>query len=200
MSTGQGHDVAATGLAAHIERIAWPGGSDRRTDIAARPAHAARETEGSTAGASKSRQKPTGRRAPPVRPAIGTAMAVGDRLTTCCVRPLSSRRVGSACSRSTAVGCGSTIRTASCSATTSLSCSAPRTRLSTHRDDLSEDREFVAHALAGRRDISQREKRYVRKDGSILWALTRTSSSVTGRHTAVFRVTRAGSQWTSGDP
>jgi PAS domain S-box-containing protein len=44
----------------------------------------------------------------------------------------------------------------------------------THRDDLSEDREFVAHALAGRRDISQREKRYVRKDGSILWALTRT--------------------------
>jgi PAS domain S-box-containing protein len=43
----------------------------------------------------------------------------------------------------------------------------------THPDDVGADREFVADALAGRRDIFQREKRYVRKDESILWALTR---------------------------
>ena len=42
----------------------------------------------------------------------------------------------------------------------------------THPDDVGADREFVADALAGRRDIFQREKRYVCKDGSILWALT----------------------------
>jgi PAS domain S-box-containing protein len=43
----------------------------------------------------------------------------------------------------------------------------------THPDDVDEDHEFVADALAGRRDSVQREKRYVRKDGSIVWALTR---------------------------
>jgi PAS domain S-box-containing protein len=43
----------------------------------------------------------------------------------------------------------------------------------THPDDVGEDREFVADALTGRRDSVQREKRYVRKDGSIVWALTR---------------------------
>jgi PAS domain S-box-containing protein len=43
----------------------------------------------------------------------------------------------------------------------------------THPEDMGEDREFVADALAGRRDSVQREKRYVRKDGSIVWALTR---------------------------
>jgi PAS domain S-box-containing protein len=42
-----------------------------------------------------------------------------------------------------------------------------------HPDDVGEDRAFVNDALAGRRDVSQREKRYVRKDGSILWAFTR---------------------------
>ncbi len=43
----------------------------------------------------------------------------------------------------------------------------------THPDDLDEDHEFVADALAGHRDSLQREKRYVRKDGSVVWALTR---------------------------
>ena len=43
----------------------------------------------------------------------------------------------------------------------------------THPDDVGEDREFIADALAGRRDSVHREKRYVRKDGSIVWALTR---------------------------
>jgi PAS domain S-box-containing protein len=43
----------------------------------------------------------------------------------------------------------------------------------THPDDVGADLEFVADALAGRRDIFQREKRYVCKDESILWALTR---------------------------
>ena len=43
----------------------------------------------------------------------------------------------------------------------------------THPDDVDADREFVADALAGRRDSMQREKRYVRKDGSIVWARTR---------------------------
>jgi PAS domain S-box-containing protein len=43
----------------------------------------------------------------------------------------------------------------------------------THPDDVGEDHEFVADALAGRRDSVRREKRYIRKDGSIVWALTR---------------------------
>lgn len=43
----------------------------------------------------------------------------------------------------------------------------------THPDDAVEDHQFVADALAGRRDSVQREKRYVRKDGSIVWALAR---------------------------
>ena len=43
----------------------------------------------------------------------------------------------------------------------------------THRDDVLADREFAADALAGRRDSVQHEKRYIRKDGSVVWALTR---------------------------
>lgn len=40
----------------------------------------------------------------------------------------------------------------------------------THPDDVAEDREFLAAAIAGRLVSSDREKRYVRKDGSVLWA------------------------------
>jgi PAS domain S-box-containing protein len=40
----------------------------------------------------------------------------------------------------------------------------------THPDDLSADRAFVAAALAGDGDSLEREKRYIRKDGSLLWA------------------------------
>jgi PAS domain S-box-containing protein len=40
----------------------------------------------------------------------------------------------------------------------------------THPDDFREDRAFAAAALAGMRDSLEREKRYVRKDGSVLWA------------------------------
>jgi PAS domain S-box-containing protein len=43
----------------------------------------------------------------------------------------------------------------------------------THPDDVHADNEFVTDALAGRRDSVQREKRFVRKDGSLVWALTR---------------------------
>jgi PAS domain S-box-containing protein len=43
----------------------------------------------------------------------------------------------------------------------------------THPDDLAEDYEFVAAALAGELDSFEREKRYVRKDGSLLWARVR---------------------------
>jgi PAS domain S-box-containing protein len=43
----------------------------------------------------------------------------------------------------------------------------------THPDDVAEDREFVAAAIAGERDISEREKRYVCKDGSLRWARVR---------------------------
>lgn len=43
----------------------------------------------------------------------------------------------------------------------------------THPDDVGEDRAFTADALAGQRDSVHREKRYVRKDGSVVWALTR---------------------------
>jgi len=43
----------------------------------------------------------------------------------------------------------------------------------THRDDLAADREFVAGALAGGPDTSEREKRYIRKDGSLVWASVR---------------------------
>src|ERR1017187_6063898 len=42
-----------------------------------------------------------------------------------------------------------------------------------HPDDVVKDREFVAAAIAGGRESSEREKRYVRKDGSILWAKVR---------------------------
>jgi PAS domain S-box-containing protein len=43
----------------------------------------------------------------------------------------------------------------------------------THPDDVAEDREFMAAAIAGELDSSEREKRYVCKDGSILWARVR---------------------------
>lgn len=43
----------------------------------------------------------------------------------------------------------------------------------TYPDDLAADREFFANALAGGPAISEREKRYVRKDGSIVWASVR---------------------------
>lgn len=43
----------------------------------------------------------------------------------------------------------------------------------THPDDVNEDREFVAAASAGGLDSSDREKRYVCKDGSVLWARVR---------------------------
>jgi PAS domain S-box-containing protein len=43
----------------------------------------------------------------------------------------------------------------------------------THRDDVGADREFVAAALAGERDVLEREKRYARADGSIVWARVR---------------------------
>lgn len=49
----------------------------------------------------------------------------------------------------------------------------PASRDVTHPDDLGEDREFVTAALAGELDSREREKRYVRKDGSILWARVR---------------------------
>ena len=39
----------------------------------------------------------------------------------------------------------------------------------THPDDVAEDREFVAAAAAGELDSLVREKRYVCKDGSVLW-------------------------------
>src|ERR1035441_4233772 len=43
----------------------------------------------------------------------------------------------------------------------------------THPEDVVEDREFIAAAIVGGRESSEREKRYVRKDGSILWANVR---------------------------
>jgi PAS domain S-box-containing protein len=43
----------------------------------------------------------------------------------------------------------------------------------THPDERGEDREFVAAALAGELDSMEREKRYTRKDGSVLWARVR---------------------------
>jgi PAS domain S-box-containing protein len=43
----------------------------------------------------------------------------------------------------------------------------------TYPDDVPADREFFANALAGGPAISAREKRYVRKDGSIVWANVR---------------------------
>ncbi len=44
----------------------------------------------------------------------------------------------------------------------------------THRDDLAADREFAAAAVSGGSDILEREKRFVRRDGSVLWARVRT--------------------------
>ncbi len=43
----------------------------------------------------------------------------------------------------------------------------------THPDDVTKDRQFTAAAIAGRLDSSEREKRYVRKDGSLVWARVR---------------------------
>jgi PAS domain S-box-containing protein len=43
----------------------------------------------------------------------------------------------------------------------------------THPDDVAEDREFMAAAIAGELDSHEREKRYVCKDGSIVWARVR---------------------------
>ena len=43
----------------------------------------------------------------------------------------------------------------------------------THPDDVAEDRAFMAAALAGGPDSHEREKRYICKDGSILWARVR---------------------------
>jgi PAS domain S-box-containing protein len=43
----------------------------------------------------------------------------------------------------------------------------------THPDDLVEDREFIAAAIVGGCESSEREKQYVRKDGSILWVNVR---------------------------
>ena len=43
----------------------------------------------------------------------------------------------------------------------------------THPAEVGEDCQFISDALAGRRDSVHREKRYVRKDGSTVWALTR---------------------------
>ncbi|HEY5189728.1 MAG TPA: PAS domain S-box protein, partial [Solirubrobacteraceae bacterium] len=40
----------------------------------------------------------------------------------------------------------------------------------THPDDVGGDNEFVADALAGQRESLEREKRYVHKDGSVVWA------------------------------
>jgi PAS domain S-box-containing protein len=43
----------------------------------------------------------------------------------------------------------------------------------THPDDLAEAREFVAAAIAGGRVSAERDKRYVAKDGSVVWARVR---------------------------
>jgi PAS domain S-box-containing protein len=43
----------------------------------------------------------------------------------------------------------------------------------THPDDVAEDREFMAAAIAGELDSHEREKRYVCKDRSIVWARVR---------------------------
>lgn len=40
----------------------------------------------------------------------------------------------------------------------------------THPDDASVDREFIAAVLAGERETLERDKRYLRSDGSLLWA------------------------------
>jgi PAS domain S-box-containing protein len=40
----------------------------------------------------------------------------------------------------------------------------------THPDDVGGDNDFVAGALAGERESLEREKRYVRKDGLVVWA------------------------------
>jgi PAS domain S-box-containing protein len=46
----------------------------------------------------------------------------------------------------------------------------------THPDDVAEDREFMAAAIAGELDSHEREKRYVCKDGSIVWARVRAEA------------------------
>ena len=45
----------------------------------------------------------------------------------------------------------------------------------THPEDVTQDREFETAALAGEIDILKREKRYIRKDGSVLWARLRAA-------------------------
>jgi PAS domain S-box-containing protein len=40
----------------------------------------------------------------------------------------------------------------------------------THGDDVAGDREFTAAVFAGERESLEREKRYIRKDGSVMWA------------------------------
>ena len=44
----------------------------------------------------------------------------------------------------------------------------------THPDDVADDQEFMAAAIAGGRVGSDREKRYLRKDGSLVWARVQT--------------------------
>ncbi len=43
----------------------------------------------------------------------------------------------------------------------------------THLDDVAEDRLFIAAVLKGERDALERDKRYLRKDGSVVWARVR---------------------------
>jgi PAS domain S-box-containing protein len=43
----------------------------------------------------------------------------------------------------------------------------------THPDDLDEDAAFVAAALGGAVDSTERDKRYIRQDGSVVWARVR---------------------------
>ena len=44
----------------------------------------------------------------------------------------------------------------------------------THPDDVGRDREFLQAALSGERDSAAHETRYMRKDGSLVWAWVRT--------------------------
>ncbi len=44
----------------------------------------------------------------------------------------------------------------------------------THPDDVERDREMLAGAVAGSRNLLEREKRYLRKDGSVVWVHARS--------------------------
>jgi PAS domain S-box-containing protein len=44
----------------------------------------------------------------------------------------------------------------------------------THPDDVARDRELLAGAVAGARAVLEREKRYLRKDGSVVWVHARS--------------------------